>query len=90
MSDPKTAACPECGRDRGNREPHKPGCSQTTEASLRDRLLAEATELDLLAASKRREAARVRTVAAETEAEADRCEAAAEGLRLRAEGMPYG
>lgn len=35
MSKPSTTVCPECGRDRGNREPHRPGCSgckpETTE-----------------------------------------------------------
>jgi hypothetical protein len=26
--------CPDCGRDRGNREPHRPGCPQATNTEL--------------------------------------------------------
>ena len=28
-------ACPECGRDRSNREPHKPTCSLDPEAGAK-------------------------------------------------------
>lgn len=40
MNEPRdqstSGVCPECGRDRGNREPHRPSCSQNNERDAAD------------------------------------------------------